>query len=292
MCGQCVCSQPNTTYSGVSTPSIFGKTCECDNFLCNRGVNGAVCSGQGTCTCSNGDYSCSCFYSTITGRQHEGTACQCSYDNCVDPMDSCRDSNNTSCLVCSGRGSCNPCAPTGSCRCDGDITTTSYCIPIGPVTQASCDADTSCILCLAKQQQCSQPLCTNYLTIDVSPPEGYQIPGSTEGSTNKCSDIRDDQCTYDYYIAYSNNGSTLVVVGPPSCLLLPPWAIAVVTLAGVILIGVILFIVVKLCLVWLDYCELKRFENEVKEADFSKNENSMFQAPSVTYKNVAYGQVE
>ena len=298
VCGQCVCDHPNTTFPGLVTPMISGDTCQCDNFLCDKGLGGLVCSGRGSCECNDGEYSCSCYTSSITGRQHEGTACQCSYDNCVDPSDSCRgDLLNMSCPVCSGRGVCDPCTPTGSCRCTGDLTTTSYCTPIGSVEQASCDAEQSCVLCLAVLGQqandharlCPHPSCVDYVAVSISPPENYTIPGSMPGSTSRCTGIRDDQCTYVYYIAHGSNGSTLRVVGPPSCLLLPPWAIAVATLAGVIIIGVILLIIVKLCLMYLDYRELKSFEKEVKEADFSKNVNPMFQAPTVTYKNVAYG---
>ena len=64
------------------------------------------------------------------------------------------------------------------------------------------------------------------------------------------------------------------------------------TLAGVIILGVIILIIIKLCITYLDYRELKSFEKEVQAADFSKSVNPRFQAPTVTYKNVAYGVVE
>ena len=93
---------------------------------------------------------------------------------------------------------------------------------------------------------CLHPSCYNYIhLISTAPPDDYQIPGSVNGSTNKCSDIRDDQCTYIYHVAHSPNG-TLTAVEPPVCLLLlPPWAIAVVILVALILIGIILLIVIK-----------------------------------------------
>ena len=40
---------------------------------------------------------------------------------------------------------------------------------------------------------------------------------------------------------------------------------------------------------YLDYQEFKSFQKEVNEADFSKNSNPIYHAPTVTYNNVAYG---
>ena len=291
VCGECVCHHPNTTYPGVMTPMISGNACQCDNFLCDKGLGGLVCSGQGSCECTNGQYSCLCFTSLITGRQHEGTACQCSYDNCVDPIDSCRDPRNMSCPLCSGRGVCDPCVATGSCQCTGDTPTTSYCTPIGSIEQASCDADESCVLCLAAlgheahnyATRCPSPSCVGYIAVSTSLPDDYEVPGSMAGSTSRCTGIRDDQCTYVYYIAHGINGTTLRVVGPPSYLLLPPLAIvSIVVPCVIVVVGLMIIFATKLCIVQIDHKNEREAQQKRNQRSSRSKANPMYDPQSGT----------
>ena len=288
MCGQCVCHQSNSTYPGVKKPTIFGNACECDNFLCDKGVDGAVCSGQGTCECANGEYRCSCFNSTITGWQHEGEACQCNYDNCIDPTDPCHDSHNLSCSICNKLGSCDPCSPTTSCRCNSDIISTSYCKPISLPVLAECTAVPECVICFARLEKeqldraslfCPHPFCSNYMASTITselPSDDYQIPNSFSNTTSMCSEVRDDQCTYVYYTAHGINGSTLIAVIPPTCLLLPSWAISVVVAVVIVIIGTLILFAVKLLLVWMDYRE-ERSQTRLKREPVIKL-NPVFQS--------------
>ena len=41
---------------------------------------------------------------------------------------------------------------------------------------------------------------------------------------------------------------------------------------------------------YLDYQEFKSFQKEINEADFSKNSNPIYHAPTVTYNNVAISE--
>ena len=89
MCGECVCNIMDGPMFGVDNPLITGDACECSNFECEQDSDGVVCSGRGTCICSDSVYRCDCDTSDITKEQHTGGACQCSTDHCIDPTMEC-----------------------------------------------------------------------------------------------------------------------------------------------------------------------------------------------------------
>ena len=61
-----------------------------------------------------------------------------------------------------------------------------------------------------------------------------------------------------------------------------------VSVMVLVVIGIIVMVIIKLLIMYLDYREYKSFQKEVNEANFSKNSNPIYHAPTVTYDNVAY----
>ena len=119
--------------------------------------------------------------------------------------------------------------------------------------------------------------------------EDYSIP-NTVGDTIECQ-LSTIQCDYVYYYGISSTtGEIVYEVEPASCLLIPWWAIPITVVGSLILIGVIILIVAQIILRWMDYRELKNFEKEVLEADFTKHVNRAYQPPTMTYRNPLPGR--
>ena len=293
-CGQCVCTQQTQPIQGVLNPRVVGDACECSNYECDTGSNGLVCSGRGNCTCSNSQYTCVCYNSILTGLPHTGERCQCSHDHCIHP-------NST--VVCSGRGGCDPCKPQGrACTCNKGFTG-MYCEQSTEIIVAVCNNDDvvrECVKCYATVAKdggsptCSGFTCTKYSILSSYPsnPDSYDINGTIEGSTEECS-FTDSTffCEFVYFVGLSTQQREQIyeVLAPRDCLLIPVWAIALIVLVVLIVIGIIVLVIIKLIIMYLDYQEFKSFQKEVNEADFSKNSNPIYHAPTVTYDNVAYG---
>lgn len=265
--GKCVCDQPNVTHEGVESPMIFGESCECDNFMCEKGIDGLVCSGLGTCNCSNGVHECSCAISPITGLRNEGTACQCSYDRCVDPDDSCRESGT--CKLCNERGSCDPCVPPGlsGCACNSNLDD-QYCQRVLSFGHVQCDASQDCVQChsrggtgLPTAVECQNLSCDNFTLDQEEVPNDYQIPNSLIDTTIKCSFIGADRCTYNYYTGEGIDGNTLTVVHPPVCgVVLANWQLAVVITVSVVIVTIIVGIILLKISVVIHNHRLKKIE--------------------------------
>ena len=219
VCGQCVCHQPNMTYPGVLDPSIFGAHCECDNFMCDRaGPGKLVCNGQGICECLNGEYSCSCNASTTTGLRSEGTACQCSYDNCLDSTDSCHSSSSSKMCLCNGHGTCNPCSsPQLGCDCHTGFYG-RFCQYQQMVQCSACNLD--CVLCYAREGDnltaaCDRYQCAGYTVLNEHQPDGYQITGSIPNTTISCTFISEGGYVIYYYTAKGlSNGQLMHEIVP------------------------------------------------------------------------------
>ena len=258
VCGQCVCHQPNTTHSGVPMSLVFGTSCECDNFLCDKGLNGLVCSGQGTCECSNSEYTCSCYYSNITGHQYEGNACQCSYDNCVNPMDPCHNTDNAICPLCNLHGNCIQCRlPYPSCQCHNGYHGI-YCQDKSNF-QPCTDSSIQCVVCFGRAASqgenlttaCGSHQCAGYSILTGPQQHGYQIAGSN--TTHSCSYTDMNRCYFGYY-ATQIDGRRLYEVEPVMCVF-PRWAISVVIFAFTLISGVCCIVLVKLFIMVTDYKE-------------------------------------
>ena len=190
-----------------------GITNTCLNSSCPIGPNGQICNGQGMCECSNGIYSCSCNNSSVSRMRREGTACQCSYDNCVDTTVSCPSGDV--CPLCNRHGTCNPCSsPHLGCDCY----TGFYGRFCQHQDRVQCSArDLDCIRCHARTNEgenltdaCSSYQCSaGYAVLNERQPDGYQVTESIPDTTISCS-VTHQSNTYYYYTARSlSNGELL-----------------------------------------------------------------------------------
>ena len=275
--GQCICTQTITTVSGIPYPRIVGDACECSNFECDTNSNGVVCSGRGLCTCSNGQYTCDCNVSSLTGETHTGDACQCSYDHCID-------SNNIGHL-CNGRGTCEPCQPQGrACRCNdgykGQYCETRTFMSLLAVCENS-ETVRECIKCYGEAAKdnkdvfsiCPGLVCGNFTLLREDPSQDdYDVPGTVNSSTIDCFFI-DEECHYSYYVGLSSNGESVYAVSPRECLLVSFWAMALIIMFSSTLIGFIILMIIKCCIIYLDY---RKFKMKRPEEDLSMTLNPLY----------------
>ena len=276
-CGQCICKQTITTVSGVLNPRIVGDACECSNYECDTDSNGVVCSGCGLCMCSNGQYTCQCNISSLTGQTHTGDACQCSSDHCIDP-------NSTSHL-CNGRGTCDPCQSQGrACRCNdgyrGQYCETrtfrsllAVCNNSGTVRER-----VKCYGEVAKDNKdvfsvCPGLVCSNFTLLHEDPSQDdYNVPGTVNSSTINCFFI-DGECHYSYYVGLLTNRESVYAVSPRECLLVSFWAMALIIMFSLTLIGFIILMIIKCCIIYLDY---RKFKMKGSKEDFSMTVNPLY----------------
>ena len=258
VCGECVCMQPTQPIPGIVNPTIVGNACECSNYECNTDSNGLVCSGRGRCACFNGQYSCQCDNSTLTGIQYSGDACQCSYDNCI----------NLKGLICNGQGVCDPCQVNmgQACTCNtsyyGQYCNITLVATLGVVNdiydEMDCFGETECIVCYGKADldiedvECSNLNCSKYKLLKKSVHDDYQIPHSIENTTIQC-ELWSNDCTYIYYQALDTNGENTFEVEPANCPVLPYWSIALITLILSIIFGLVSLFGIKICIIVVDY---------------------------------------
>ena len=274
--GQCICTQPITTVSGVHNPRIVGNACECSNYECNTGSNGLVCSGRGLCMCSNGQYTCQCNVSSLTGETHTGDACQCSFDHCIDP-------NNVDSL-CNRQGNCDPCQPQGrACKCN-DGYKGQYCERRTFMSLlAVCDNSGTvkeCVKCYGEAAKDNKEIssiyldsaCGNFTLLREDPSQDdYDVPGTVNSSTIDCFFV-DGECHYSYYVGLLTNGESVYAVSPRECLLVSFWAMALIIMFSSTLIGFIILMIIKCCIIYLDY---RKFKMKGLE-DFSMTVNPLY----------------
>ena len=275
-CGECEC---NVLPNGER---FTGTACECSNFGCD-------CSQRGSCTsCANGTEICDC------DEGFFGDNCECTYDVCIDPA-------GASGVLCSGNGECEPCPPREGCICNEQTHVGTYC-GVEVAANPGCMGVDTCVTCVGDAALqgvevesiagCENvgTTCADYIAIDpVDNPDEYEVEG-TIGSSIECP-LSTIQCQYTYFQGISETtGQPVYEVQPPDCLLIPWWAIPIIIILGLFLLGVIILVVAQIILRYLDYRELKHFEKEVQEADFTKNVNPVYQAPTMTYDNPLHGK--
>ena len=277
VCGECVCNVIDNSVGGVDNPLITGDACECSNFECEQDRDGVVCSGRGTCMCSDSVYRCDCDTSDITGEQHTGGACQCSIDHCIDPT-------NTDNGVCSGHGNCSVCEPPGrACSCEG-----SYFGDYCEISRANTNCDTSqaedCVFCVAGGSSSCSSSCSGFAS------DSQVFSNNTIESTTQFCSFSTAECTYRYSVVSTTDGELEYRVEPEDCLLIPIYAIALILLGGVIIIALAILGIIKLCLMYQDYREYKKFEYEVNQAQSVKQNNPVYTAPITHIENPVHGK--
>lgn len=265
ICGQCVCHT-----SDVPNKKIFGQFCECDNVNCER-YNGKICGGldRGECRCGK----CLC------KADFEGSACQCHKST-----EGCRDAKGS---VCSGRGQCL----CNVCQCDKD-----YQLPF-------------CEECLGCDSPCSKNVsCAECLKFDKGPLmkncsvacQGLELqsvphePGWSKNPklTRKCKERDSEGCwlTYTLWQLEGRGKYHIHVDNFRECPQGPNvGAIVGGTLAGVVLIGVLLLVIWKALTHLTDLREYKRFEKEKLKSQWN-NDNPLFKSATTTVMNPKFAE--
>ena len=169
-------------------------------------------------------------------------------------------------------------------------------------TTSECSANQTCIECFGTASlkgvtvsevggcEAANISCAAYSAISFVQDEEEYIIANTLGSTTMCQ-LLSIQCDYVYYEAISSiTGQVIYEVEPASCLLIPWWTIPVILIGVLIVVGVTVPIVTYFILQWLHYREIKHFQKEVLEADFTKHVNRAYQSLTMTCKNPLRGK--
>ncbi|XP_023571679.1 integrin beta-2 isoform X2 [Octodon degus] len=251
VCGQCVCHA-----SDVPNKVIYGRYCECDNMNCER-YDGQVCGGpeRGRCDC----HRCFC------EKGFEGSACQCksSTEGCL----------NARRVECSGRGRCR----CNTCECDA-----GYQPPLCeecPGCPSPCDRYISCAECLKFgsgpfEKNCSVA-CAHLKLL-------------TSSGTRKPCRERDSQGCWMTYTLRQQDGRDkyeIHVEEDRECVEGPNIGTIVGgTVAGIVLIGVLLLVIWKALTHLSDLREYRRFEKERSKSQWN-NDNPLFKSATTTVMN-------
>nr|XP_021575747.1 integrin beta-2 [Ictidomys tridecemlineatus] len=256
ICGQCICHT-----SDVPNKEIFGQYCECDNVNCER-YDGQVCGGpkRGSCSCGQ----CHCT------EDFEGSACQCgkSTAGCL----------NAARVECSGRGRCR----CNTCECDP-----GYQPPLCqdcPGCPSPCSMFISCAECLKFEKGPFEKNCSAACTSSLLPSRPGQGKACKERDSEGCWMTytllqRDGRNRYDMHVDESRE----CVKGPNIA------AIVGGTVAGVVLIGVLLLVIWKALTHLSDLREYRRFEKEKLKSQWN-NDNPLFKSATTTVMNPKFAE--
>ncbi|XP_064401289.1 integrin beta-2-like [Halichondria panicea] len=288
------------------TPGTFGTACECDTFsvMCMADENdNEICSGRGMC-CNE---ECDCGMSP-QGNRYRGRLCEC------EPAEEICTYNEQ---VCNSQGTCQ----CNGCDCNNDwgglfceIPRLTRCVGMGV------EIDTNCIIacresdpipdqCVVDECNVNRPtLFVNMAEIETDTENAveaiansrldsaseFRLGGNSSDGTSFICTPQIGECTNTYYILDNGTHIAIVVEREQDCpamqLPIPAYAIGIISLGVLILLGILIIILVKIIFVILDYIEVQRWQREAGEADFSKNQNPLYQSPEMQYTNVAYGK--
>jgi integrin beta 1 len=266
-CGQCKCNK-----RANPEEKIFGKFCDCDNYSCKR-VNGKLCSQRGTCDCGG---VCKCMAGWT------GDACQCPDTNntCIKP-----DNN----LICNGHGSCN----CGRCECFDEAVRYSgkYCDECPTCEGQRCQELRPCVECQAyksgpyNEDHCRSN-CTTFLTEIVD-----KLENKEDSNVKTCTLVDEKDCTFVFQYEYGDNKELKVVAERKKVCREPPnvlaWVLGVI--GSILIAGLIMLLIWKVCTTVHDRREYARFENERKKLKWHRNDNPLYKEATSTFANPLYG---
>ncbi|CAH1183280.1 unnamed protein product [Phaedon cochleariae] len=267
-CGKCECN----TNPANKDEKIYGKYCQCDNYSCKKGENDLLCSGRGDCDCSVCK-NCQAGYT--------GDACQCevSEARCTDPQTG---------AVCSGRGRC----VCGRCECNMDENRYSgqYCEDCISCPAQRCEELRHCVECQAyKSGIYNGTLCDAQCTTFTT--EILDTLGTDDNQEiKKCRIPDNDRCIINFEYYYDQDNKLVVRASREKICAPPPnvlaWSTGVI--GTIIIAGLILLLVWKICTTIHDRREYAKFENEQKKLKWSTNGNPLYREATTNFANPAY----
>ncbi|KAF5269170.1 hypothetical protein FQR65_LT02470 [Abscondita terminalis] len=268
-CGKCEC---------IKRPSpqiIYGKYCQCDNYSCKRN-NGRVCSGKDNGICDCGQCKCSSGWT--------GEACECPDTNttCIAP--------GSEGLVCSGQGFCS----CGECQCntiDGYTHSGKYCEECPSCPGQRCEELRNCVECQAyksglyDQSECSLK-CTAFTTSVVDKISEDNV----EENVKICRTPDNSGCTIIFQYMYDDN-KELVVTAQRTKICserVDVLAIILGVIGSIVLAGIIMLIIWKICTTIHDRQEYARFEKERASAKWHRADNPLYKKATSEFRNPLY----
>lgn len=270
-CGKCEC---------IKRPSpqiIYGKFCQCDNYSCKRN-NGQVCSGKdnGMCDCGQ----CKC----LAGWT--GEACECPDTNttCIAP--------NSGGAVCSGEGTC----ACGECQCnvvDGFRYSGKYCEECPSCPGQRCEELRNCVECQAYKSgtysQTDCPIKCTAFTVSVIDKINEE---DVDESVKICRTPDNSGCTIIFQYAYDENNEITVTAQRTKICTERADILAIMlgVIGSVVLAGIILLIIWKVCTTIHDRQEYAKFEKERASAKWNRSDNPLYKKATSEFKNPLYNQ--
>ncbi|KFW78255.1 Integrin beta-2, partial [Manacus vitellinus] len=260
VCGICSCN-----------PDYTGKNCECDTKgktskelegSCRKDNSSLICSGLGDCVCGQ----CVCHTSDVPGREIYGTYCECDSTNC--------EFHNG--FPCGGpeRGKCY-CGEARLRPKPGEW----VCAP----ANVSCGFlfCSSCVECKAFgsgpfEKNCSQA-CPNI----------QKSEKLIEGS-RKCREKDSQNCWMSFHMFQEDGDDIYTVYIEPEKECPEPPNIALIvggTIAGVVLIGLVVLLIWRCLTELFDRREYRRFEKEKSKAKWNDADNPLFKSATTTVVN-------
>ncbi|KAJ7427047.1 Integrin beta-2 [Willisornis vidua] len=261
--GDCVCGQCECHTSDVPGKEIYGTYCECDNVNCEF-YNGLPCGGpeRGKCYCGE----CDC------RPGYEGSACQCRQST-----DRCLNARN------------NECSLRGKCVCNRCQCQEGYQPPLCeecPSCPSPCGRYISCVECKAFgsgafEKNCSQA-CPN-----------IQMSEKLIENGRKCREKDSQNCWISFHMIQDDGVDMYTVYVEPGKECPEPPNIALIvgsTIAGVVLIGLVVLLIWRLLTELFDRREYRRFEKEKSKAKWNDADNPLFKSATTTVVNPRFNE--
>lgn len=255
VCGVCQCQSRRS-----------GQFCQCNDAACPANKDGLVCSGNGECRCEH----CLC------KQNYTGLACECTLANdyCVAASLTGTETEAEEGKVCSGHGKCH----CGRCFCDEGYVG-RHCQTCYQCGNSICDVDNfhDCAICHVQGTKCPDECPAVEIVPEV------QIEEDSYGS---CRGWRTDECHVRFVVRNPGVNATILVQQAQVCTQGPDIVVIVLgVVGGVVGVGLILLILVKLLTSLFDRLEYQHFIKELQSPKWAKQNNPIYKEATTTYHN-------
>jgi len=281
VCGKCEC------FKETGNRLVSGPFCQCKNFGCNQ-FEGKECGGasRGSCVCNK----CEC--------KEEFTGSGCGSRNCpVTKEKYCTIDG----VECNNNGQCD--CPTAKCKCNIGFTG-SHCQTCVR-KDCKCEQHQNCVLCGVFDGRLEINDKTKKVKTELSKERKEELNCSLckdlkvvmQNATKRtCSTIFNVSCKaiYHYETDQKSGNDTLFIQRYLECAA-PltddnPDSLAIVlgTIAGIVLLGILLLLIFKLLVTLHDKREYKRFEKSNKKSQWQEDANPIYHPPEQQFENPAF----
>ncbi|XP_051781012.1 integrin beta-7 isoform X1 [Erpetoichthys calabaricus] len=244
--GRCECGQC------VCSGKHRGQYCECDDMSCPRS-DGKLCGGNGLCGCGT----------CICNENFTGPACECSLST-----NDCQKAGKT-------------CSNNGRCRCNRCECNSGY---LGKFcqtcTSCNCEKYQECVECHIINKGSPNPECH----------EKCEKTGVTKVVEDFSDNLKGQPCrlknfNYDFSFSINNEGDVHIQYAERQGMVDRTIAIVGGSLSGVVLIGLVIIIIYRICIEMYDRREYRQFEKERQKAIWNEANNPLFKSATTTVIN-------